>query len=390
VAAALAVLFALPRIALAQSITITGAPGTLGRLDANGQQVQLRGQNNYPYGISLSDCQANQSITFPIIMSGFTANMALEVWSGTTDCSDYTQRQGATQTCWKVAPNQALVTNETISVNVRNIIAQPATKTQDVVSPDSSICGMVDFTQFSVFFLLTQGSTTTLTSAKQDIQADTIGPDPVSGVGVTPGDTRLEVSWSSIGEAGVTTAANITIYYAASTGGGSTSDAGTTLVCNEAGVADGGLDEAGEAGTTVLVDAGCSLQPVESTGSTCSAPGFTSTGPDNTVSSISVGPTSSSATISGLTNGTSYAVAVAAQDAFLNNGALTDIVCETPIKLNDFFQTYRDDGGLAGGCAIDVLTGPAGAAATTVITLAGLLVVTRRRDRKEEEKKEQS
>ena len=264
VATALAVLFLLPRVALAQTITITGAPGTLGRLDASGMQVVLRGQNNYPYGISLSDCQQDQSITFPIIMAGFTANMALEVWAGTTDCSDYTQRQGATQTCWKVAPNQALVTNETVAVKVRDIIAQPAMKTQDVVNQDESICGKVDFTQFTVFFLLTQGSTTTLTSASQDIQADTIGPDPVSGVSVTPGDTRLEVSWSSIGEAGVTTAAAITVFYQASGGGGSTADAGTTLVCKEAGVADAGVNEAGEAGT-VLVDAGCSVQPIEST-----------------------------------------------------------------------------------------------------------------------------
>jgi hypothetical protein len=201
---------------------------------------------------------------------------------------------------------------------------------------------------------------------------------------VTPGDTRLEVSWSSIGEAGVTTAANITVYYQQSGGGGSTSDSGTELVCKEAGVADAGVNEAGEAGT-VLVDAGCSLQPVEGTGGSCSAPGITSSGIDSSmVSSTSVGPTSSQTTITGLQDGVTYAVAVAAQDAFLNNGALTDIVCETPIQLNDFFQTYRNDGGLAGGgCALDVMTGPAGGAATAVITVTALIIMTRRRDDKD-------
>jgi hypothetical protein len=128
--------------------------------------------------------------------------------------------------------------------------------------------------------------------------------------------------------------------------------------------------------------------PIESTSGSCTAPGFLSTGPDSTVSSFSVGPTSSSATISGLTNGTSYAVAVTAQDAFLNNGTISNLVCDTPITLNDFFETYRNDGGQAGGgfCSLENLGAPAGGATFAIVSFATLLALTRRRERDAENK----
>jgi hypothetical protein len=60
-------------------------------------------------------------------------------------------------------------------------------------------------------------------------------------------------------------------------------------------------------------------------------------------------------TVSGLVNGVNYNVAVAAVDNFGNIGPLSTLTCQTPQPVNDFFKTYRMDGGNAGGgfCALD-------------------------------------
>jgi len=389
---------AFPRLAAAQTISIVNAPASIGRQDASGTGINLRPQNNYPYGISLSDCVNDYRITFPIQIAGVTANNAVEVWAGTTDCSDYTQRANTTQTCWRVANNLGITANQTVPIKVRDIIAQPATKTQSYVNQDASICGTVDFTTFSVYFIVTMGNGNTVTSVKQDIQADTIGPAAVTNVNVTQGDTRLHVTWDAVGtvtdEAGtstssdLTTATQVAVYYqeASTGGGGSQLDAGTTLTCNDGAVTieDAGQDDSGDAQTTtVTTDGGCKLTPLESSGSGCSAPGFLSTGPDSTVNSFTVGANSSEATINGLTNGTSYAVAVAAQDAFLNPGTISSPSCQTPIQLNDFFETYRNDGGLAGGgCSLDMLGAPAGGATVAVVAFSSMLALARRRRHK--------
>ena len=393
-ALALAALSASPTVARAQTITIPNAPASLGRVSATGGSVNLRGQNNYPYGISLSDCVNDYSITFPVTLTGINANMALEMWAGTTDCSDYTQRQNTTQTCWKVANNANLTLNQTISIRVRDVIAQPAIKTQTYVNQNDSVCGKVDFTTFSVYFLLTQGSTTTLANAKQEIQADTIGPAAVSNVHVDQGDTRLHVTWSAVGtstdEAGAsststTTATQVAIYYQEAGSGGSSTDAGTTLSCSDGSVTvqDAGVDDSGDAQTsTTTADGGCELVPVEATSGSCAAPGFKSTGPDDSVSHFTVGANSSETTINDLVNGTTYAVAVTAQDAFLNPGTISSLACQSPVQLNDFFETYRSDGGQAGGsCSLDLLGAPAGGASVAVVAFSGLLALARRRRR---------
>jgi MYXO-CTERM domain-containing protein len=58
-------------------------------------------------------------------------------------------------------------------------------------------------------------------------------------------------------------------------------------------------------------------------------------------------------TLKGLTNGTTYTVAMAAQDNVDNLGALSEFQCGTPEATKSFFDAYREEGGQAGsGCGL--------------------------------------
>ncbi len=394
-----AALMLFPRAAFAQAVTLPNSPASIVKVDPSGATVSPRnvGTPDNIRGISLAECLDDDRYVIPISMTGFTANMNLEVWAGPTgsDCSDNAQRgnTSGSQTCWKVVNgNLAPTTNLNVTVKMRDIIASPTTKNLSYVAQDATVCGKIDYSVFSVYILLTSGGATQGTPGKIDFQADTIGPASVSNVLAEQGDTRLHVTWTALGsttdEAGVTngstttTATQVAIYYQAADTGSTVADAGITLACKDGSIADAGVDDSGDAQTTT-VDGGCTTIPNETTStSTCSAPGFLSTGPDKTVSKLTVNATSSDATINGLTNGTSYAVAVVAQDVFLNPGQISMLVCQSPVLLNDFFQVYRSDGGQAGGsCSLDMLGAPAGGASFAVVAFSSMLALARRRRR---------
>ena len=80
-----------------------------------------------------------------------------------------------------------------------------------------------------------------------------------------------------------------------------------------------------------------------------------------------------------LTNGTRYAIAVAATDRFGNVGLLSDVVCETPELTTDFWDEYRKAGGSAGGCAIGGSEIPVGSMTAMIVGAALAVSAVRRR-----------
>jgi hypothetical protein len=80
---------------------------------------------------------------------------------------------------------------------------------------------------------------------------------------------------------------------------------------------------------------------------------------------------------SGLTNGETYAVAVAGVDDFFNSGKLSTLACATPELVTGFFEAYRWAGGEAGGgfCAIG---GKRSGLSAAGFALAALGLVARR------------
>ena len=63
--------------------------------------------------------------------------------------------------------------------------------------------------------------------------------------------------------------------------------------------------------------------------------------------------TATSLTLTGLTNGTTYHVAVTSIDGSGNVGPPSTLACGKPGAVNDFWQSYKDDGGGASGCALE-------------------------------------
>ena len=100
-----------------------------------------------------------------------------------------------------------------------------------------------------------------------------------------------------------------------------------------------------------------------------------------TVSDKSTG----SYTISGLKNGTTYNVVVAAVDGFGNVGPSSTEVCDSPAPVADFWKLYREAGGRAGGgfCALEAVGEPvpASIAGGAILAAATTLAMRRRRRR---------
>jgi hypothetical protein len=63
--------------------------------------------------------------------------------------------------------------------------------------------------------------------------------------------------------------------------------------------------------------------------------------------------TATSLTLTGLTNGTTYHVTVTSIDGSGNVGPPSALACGKPGAVNDFWQSYKDDGGGASGCALE-------------------------------------
>jgi MYXO-CTERM domain-containing protein len=405
------------RAASAQTITVFQEQ-SLPRLDKDGKQVQKRPQNLTPEAINLQDCVDDQRIRLPLQLSGFVAEASIQVWASIAgqECKAQTARAGGVQTCWRVVDTDVpLQLTTQVDIPVRRIISgvnPPFSATQP--NATAGACGRVNLTNVAIHLLyFAPGNPSEPTVSKTlTIQADTVGPNPPSGLRALPGNTRISVSWTAISGSGAAGDASST---AATSGTGLTELTGINVYCVPAGGGttqttvpgeevctdepiDAG-DEAGDAGTVRVCrpgDASVVETPTEGCsialfGAGIAGDGGTDIFPDNAFNEKykcggTVGNTGSAAvaeSVGGqpLVNGTQYAVAVAATDKFNNVGKLSNPICQTPEQTTDFWTEYRGAGGQAGGCAQSTSDAPTGtlAAFGTAIALGVSLVRRRKR-----------
>lgn len=391
--------------------------------------------NGAAQGIGYHDCVDDSELKFSLAIPGLpdsTVNM--QVWAGTGDCTQAGATNNAsTGICWPVAASPTLSNPLILTVRVADIVknlgvAPPpqvytpavaatacgtaaSNSTTTTVTDDAgnttSTAGESTVTVYFMIFQNGQTGTAPLASANYSTKVKLVGPNACTNVTAGAGDGLLIVNWSP--PAGDTTVQGFDLY--ASPSGAVTSEGGTTLVC------DGGpggtdllddagnpvLDDAGnpilvdDAGNPVSADAGCVTENVPPATTTCNG----STGSID-VSNIVCGAgssdggvaldaggsagvcaqingaTNAKGTISGVDNGTTYAVAVAAFDQYGNTGAVSSAVCDTPKPVKDFWTTYNEAGGNA-FCALTVVGKHGSGVAAGLVSLVGVMWLRRRR-----------
>jgi hypothetical protein len=266
--------------------------------------------------------------TFSISISGFLSTDIFEVWVGDgSTCVTNAERfpaSGTTPRCFKVTPISG---GGTPITNYPPIVLSGSDVARALHTIDDATCIDSTASQHSAsinFMLIRTAGGDALASDTYDqtdnFNVDVAGPAAPGSVTASPGETSVVVSFDTTG---ATT--DIVKYYA---------------YCA---VADGGSGGAG--GTGGAGGAGGS----SGADGTCAASGLV---PGEIPSVAPCGEVTAPAgqvTATGLENGASYAVGIAAVDAVGNPGVLSELVCATPSPVEDFFDAYRHAGGRAGG-----------------------------------------
>ncbi len=283
--------------AQAATISVTAA-------DVNRTQG-LRNSTEQPYWVNHADCESDNDFSFPLVFTN-PGTLHLEVWAGAANCATAAERKATTGGCTLMGTSNSLGTGATINVAVKDLVraAYPAADAANLCSPDKAAIAQ----SITVYFLLLNNSSDEASisarfPATETINVDLVGPQPPTEIVAGAGEGRLLVKWTSSSE---------------------TSDPtqGYQLYCEK-----------------IVGDASC-------TGSTLKA-GATPNA--SLLCGVNTGEAVTSGTASGLENGAVYAVAVSGTDKAGNEGALSEVVCGTPEEVTDFYESYRQAGGSAGG-----------------------------------------
>jgi hypothetical protein len=426
----------------------------------------FRAANLNPNDINFQDCEDDIHLVFTLLETGGSTGDApdiLQVWAGTTDCTQTTARSGAESPfCWQVAGAQEFITTTSFDIYARTLTryidstldAVPNSGNPVSASQPESAChtqtssGQVAMNIYFMF-LPNTGDAAPDAYLAYPLNADLVGPLAPYNLTAGIGDQLLLLNWSSqidstiqgfniyaqdqganglgVGAEGGATAVTTPIYC---------HQGGTTTCGDSGGAADDAADSTSpvDACTTTYSDASAYTEVLDATsyssmsdadlaslgcvrsspvkgvstgqlnGGACTSSvlvdKFTSNvtitateeggvdGVDAAVTPIVtsldgaggatglVGISEIDASVYGvgnvggnttssfnvetlpngqrLVNGHQYALAVAAYDDDGNVGLLSNLVCQTPEPIIDFWDRYTTDGGTAGGgfCAL--------------------------------------
>lgn len=366
VAPVLVALFA-TTAARAQSVTLQ--TGGIKRLNSNGSAASGATSSyvNPNSRINGADCYGpdDQGIAyvFPMTVTSGTSAQHVEVWAGASDCSPLTARSGTTPTCWPVSGTmfQALSTVQDVSVRAQDIVSQitATSKTLTYAAASSTACtSSTQLASVSLYFLLLDGASNPVgTGASWPMKVKLVGPAAPTSVTADGIDKAISVKWAQ------STDTDMVGYRIFLDTGGSTSAEGggggtQVTTCADGGLADGGVDDSGDA-VAIPVDGGCTTTTVYDSGGgggTCSSATLVQGGRADQLTAVATpGKTDTQATITNLTNATSYTVAVATVDSYDNVGPLSTPVCASPGPIDDFWKKYLESGGQGGSfrCATE-------------------------------------
>jgi hypothetical protein len=358
-ASALLGLLCSARLARAQSIEIVDKT-SLPRVDSQGQTALKRAPESKPEGINLADCRDDQRIQLPLVMTGFVAGDAVEVWAGDAggDCSEPSARSGDAARCYRLAANVPLLATSTVNIAVKEIVRGPANDATRAF--DATGCRLLRAAASIDIEVLMLGAGG-IPKAKDfvSIEAKTLGPPPPANLGLQAGDARLALSFGPLG--------------------GTADVVGLRAFCDASPIA------AADAGTAPIPTPS-TLLPAD--GIPCSDGHLLGDSADVLASDVDkygcgsfTGANGGAIGIAGMNgapfvNGTVVAVVVAGTDSFGNVGALSAPLCQVP-------RPAEAAAGPDGGCSVAERPAVPGAAALALCALlafpVGAMAVRRRR-----------
>lgn len=289
-------------------------------------------------GINAADCASDEKWSWTVTIPDGVTYSLLDVWASAENvsCAEPAARTGASPKCWRVAEfaRDSVASHAEFSVTASSVVRAAFRKLGDAdqtaFTTTAEVCTVdVDQqpTRFYLHFLLMSDANTVVgaTSANEheyvyDTVYDLHGPVPPTGLALGSGQSVLLATWNA-----QTTVKDFSGY---------------KIYCYPKRGAEGDAGVAADAG------AGCPAIPAELAGF---AEGKI---PDAAVEDLVCGTmstTGSKITIDKLTDGLTYALAVAAIDKNDNTGALSTIACLAPQPTTDFYDAYRAGGGEAGG-----------------------------------------
>jgi hypothetical protein len=412
-------------------------------VDGQDKGQSERPQNLTPLGVNFDDCIRDMTLEFRALVT-LPGTDTVQIWaSNAADCTTASARGagGIAPTCWRLNGGlggaQVLTAQaKSFDVRVQDIVGgqslvSNAIATQPVSFGAEACTLQPSFaaTTFNVFIMAIQSDNVTFDGGwKYPLPVDMLGPNPptINTPGI--GHTLLTVTWtpntdsdtggydvfvdpppSSVGaDAALTTTTCDdsgvcqTVTSAPSTSCGSpalssgsiVSDAGTSISATTTTITSTSTSTSTSA-STVLLGATTSTTTTSSSvagaggvatvpcdflvGTSCPAgqPAYTAT------HASVAGESSGNFNVTGLVDGVNYNVAVAAVDNFGNVGPLSTVQCQIPQQVTDFFQSYRDAGGSAGGgfCSVDAVGHSATWGAVGCAAAVGILGSGRRRRR---------
>lgn len=355
---------------------------------------------------SLDDCLRDRTLRYQLSVTNTEVTVPLQTWvSQGSECTPAETRGAPNFRCWLGSP--APVPNSPVSttfIRIQDIAHQNigAARPADYVRGTAEDCVGQNSVPFNIQFIFIRGTQSVGTPATATVTLDTVGPNPPRNVQSGVGERLVNIRWDLPAATTDVAAYNV---YCDDGNLEALPDGGATVP--DSGVADGTGDAA------VDVDASEGLMPLQngtSSGSTNDAtsssssasggsrarPGTSTDCPATTslragqlpspnwqICGKGTGGTSNGVTVSRLglsdssaelVNDTRYAFAVSAVDTIGNPGPLSEVICNTPVSTQDFFDAYKAAGGQAGGCSA-AGDGVASAVPASAFGLLGLALV---------------
>lgn len=337
----------------------------------------LRDVTNFPYWVSRKDCLADDELTFKVQVMTPNADQ-FEVWAGTADCTQKTERQGATANCWRLYSNNLSKSPANITIRAQDLVAQHSVVNGgglDTPGTEEDCKPKYQATGLYFMYINDSGDISSNSVKFSETGVDTEGPLTPDITEVLPSDGRLIVKWdnnnptefagyrlyctaaveSETVESALTLADGAVVDGAAfdtSTSGATdvdtlTSTTGTGDAVSAATDGSGAAvpTDAGNVGGSATVDAG-EEAPTGCGGSVLVEGQFPP-------ASKLCGEVTTYSTTTGyakkLVNGRNYAVGLTAVDRMGNESYLSNVACNSPREVFTFYEDYKEAGGGGGG-----------------------------------------